>query len=118
MAAFEEGGAGEGEPLVALLPPNRARKAAAFARASATALLMSELVAGAAPPLETGLGDPLFERDLFDAESSSSGCGLFSTLFSVSAMKLGIKDSLRRCFDVSVLLQPKKHSGPRSENVR
>ena len=86
MAALEEGGAGDGELLATFPPLILARRAAAFARASAMALLRSGLDAGAAPPLETGLGDPLFERDLFDAGSSSSGCGLFSKLFSVSAI--------------------------------
>jgi hypothetical protein len=37
-----------------------------------------------------GIGDPVFERDLFCADDdSSSGCGLFSELLAVSAIVTG-----------------------------
>ena len=71
MAGVEVDVAGDAVPLEMLLPAILARRAAAFARASARALERSGFGAAAASPLD-GLGEPLFERDRFDEGESSS----------------------------------------------
>ena len=75
MAGVEVGVAGDAVPLEMLFPAILARRAAAFARASARALERSGFGARElASPLDVGLGEPLFERDRFD-EGESSSCG-------------------------------------------